>query len=161
MHLLWHVSCSQTHTYIEYRVVSGDFRTVDPPPPLHPASVSSPPHQRRGGTLHTRRAMRGWGVNISEDARHWIGLLQYNLSMPQTIEEWNTKSPRSSSFWVPRNLSHHMDRQARTLYAVLVTSRELEANTAVVAGGRSCKDDRKQNTLAILPQTVGVGVRNV
>jgi hypothetical protein len=24
--------------------------------------------------------VRGWGVNISEDARHWIGLLQYNPS---------------------------------------------------------------------------------
>jgi hypothetical protein len=33
----------------------------------------------RGG-VHTRRAVRGWGVNISEDARHWIGLLQYNPS---------------------------------------------------------------------------------
>jgi hypothetical protein len=32
--------------------VSGVHRTIDPPPPLHPA----------------------------EDARHWIGLLQYNLS---------------------------------------------------------------------------------
>jgi hypothetical protein len=29
-------------TYIEYRAVSGIFRTVDPPPPLHPASVPSP-----------------------------------------------------------------------------------------------------------------------
>ncbi len=24
--------------------------------------------------------MKGWGVNSSEDARHWIGLLQYNPS---------------------------------------------------------------------------------
>jgi hypothetical protein len=23
--------------------------------------------------------VRGWGVNILEDARHWIDLLQYNL----------------------------------------------------------------------------------
>jgi hypothetical protein len=29
-------------TYIEYRAVSGVFRTIDSPPPLHPASVSSP-----------------------------------------------------------------------------------------------------------------------
>jgi hypothetical protein len=28
--------------YIEYRAVSGIFRTIEPPPPLHPASVSSP-----------------------------------------------------------------------------------------------------------------------
>jgi hypothetical protein len=48
--------------YIVYRAVSGVFRSIDPPPPLHPASVSSP------------------RTNISEDARHWIGLLQYNPS---------------------------------------------------------------------------------
>ncbi len=49
-------------TYKEYRAVTGVFRTFDPAPPLHPASVSSP------------------RKNSSEDARHWIGLLQYNLS---------------------------------------------------------------------------------
>ncbi len=41
-------------TYVEYRAVSGVFRTIDRPPPLQPASVSSP---RRG--VHTRRAVRG------------------------------------------------------------------------------------------------------
>ncbi len=51
----------------------GVFRTTDPPPPLHPASVSSPSTKGGGG-------VRGWGVNISEDARNWIGLLQYNPS---------------------------------------------------------------------------------
>ncbi len=34
-------------TYIEYRAVSGVFRTIDPPPPIHPASVSFPRHTRR------------------------------------------------------------------------------------------------------------------
>jgi hypothetical protein len=53
-----------------------------PTPPLHPASVSSPPHQRRGGT-DARRAVRG--VNILEDARHRIGLLQYNLSTARPV----------------------------------------------------------------------------
>jgi hypothetical protein len=70
---------SRTHkvlTYIEYRAVSGVFRTINPPPPLHPASVSSP--RTKGEGVHTRWAVRGWRVNISEDARHWIGLLQYN-----------------------------------------------------------------------------------
>jgi len=31
-------------------------------------------------SAQTRQGVRGWGVNISEDARHWIGLLQYNPS---------------------------------------------------------------------------------
>ncbi len=63
-------------TYIEYRAVSGVFGTIDPHPPLHPASVSSL-HTKGGGyTLAGRWG--GGGVNISEDARHWIGLLQSN-----------------------------------------------------------------------------------
>jgi hypothetical protein len=33
--------------YIEYRAVFGVFRTIDPPPPFHPASVSSP--RTKGG----------------------------------------------------------------------------------------------------------------
>ncbi len=70
-------------TYIEYRAVSGVFRTIDPPPPLHLASVSSPRTKGRG--VHTRQAVRGWGVNISEAARHWIGLLQYNPSTERGI----------------------------------------------------------------------------
>jgi hypothetical protein len=47
-------------TYVEYRAVSGVFQNIGPPPPLS----------------HTRRAVRGVGVNILEDARarHWIGL---------------------------------------------------------------------------------------
>jgi hypothetical protein len=35
----------------------------------------------KGGEVHNRQAVRGWGgVNILEDARHWIGLLQFNPS---------------------------------------------------------------------------------
>jgi hypothetical protein len=72
--------CHKVLTYIEYSAVSGVFRTIDPLPPLHPASVSSP--RTKGGVLggggtHSP-AGEGVGVNISEDARHWIGLLQYN-----------------------------------------------------------------------------------
>ncbi len=65
-------------------------------------------------------------------------------------EAYPERIERSSSFWPPRNLSHHMDRQARTGDIVLVKSREMtgrEPNTAVVAEGRRCKDDRKQNTV--------------
>ncbi len=66
-------------TYKEYRAVSGIFRNRNYwPPPRSTQRVCPLPHQRRG--VHTRRAVRGWGVNISEDARHWIGLLQYNPS---------------------------------------------------------------------------------
>jgi hypothetical protein len=73
---------------MEYRAVSGVFRTIDPPPPLHPASVSSP--RTKEGGVHTRRAVRGWGVNISEDARHGIGLLQYNTSTLPSLRSPNT-----------------------------------------------------------------------
>ncbi len=38
-------------TYIEYRAVSGVFRTIDPPPPLHPASGSS--LRTKGGGTHS------------------------------------------------------------------------------------------------------------
>jgi hypothetical protein len=37
------------------------------------------------------------------------------------VEELNTESPHWSSFWLPQNLSNHMDRQARTGDTVLVT----------------------------------------
>ncbi len=50
-----------------------------------------------------------------------------------------------------------MDRQARTGDTVLVKSRDMtgwKPNTAVVAGGRRGKDDRKQNALAPLALTL-------
>jgi hypothetical protein len=74
----WH----KVLTYVEYRAVSGVLQNIDLPSPLHPASVSSPAPKG----VHTRRAVRGWGVNILEDARHWIGLLQYNPSTMIDIE---------------------------------------------------------------------------
>ncbi len=66
----------------EYEIgaVSGVFQNIDPPPPSHPASVSSPRTKGGGYTLAGRWG-GGGGVNILEDARHWIGLLQFNLSM--------------------------------------------------------------------------------
>jgi hypothetical protein len=63
-----------------------------PPPPLHPASVSSPPTKGGGWGVHTRRAVRGWGVNILEDARHWIGPLQYNLSTGRPLHPLPSKT---------------------------------------------------------------------
>jgi hypothetical protein len=68
------------HMYIEYRAVSGVFQHIDPPHPLSTQRVCPPPAPKAGGGVHTRREVRGWGVNILEDARHWIGLLQYNPS---------------------------------------------------------------------------------
>jgi hypothetical protein len=43
--------------YVEYRAVSGVFKNIeniDPPPPLHPASVSSPRTKGGGYTLAGR-----------------------------------------------------------------------------------------------------------
>ncbi len=52
-------------------------KILTPHPPLLPVSVSSP--RTKGGEGGTR-SQGGEGVNISEDARHRIGLLQYNPS---------------------------------------------------------------------------------
>jgi hypothetical protein len=79
--LLWH----KVFTYVKYRAVSGVFQNIeniDPPPPLHPASVSSP--RTKGGGVH--RAVRGVGVNILEDARHRIGLLQYSIISLRSLD---------------------------------------------------------------------------
>jgi hypothetical protein len=46
-------------TYIEYRAVSGVFQNNDPPPPFHPANVSSPRTKSGGYTL---QGVRGVGV---------------------------------------------------------------------------------------------------
>jgi hypothetical protein len=81
--MTWFINPRSTYIY-RVQTESGVFRTIDPPPPLHPASVSSP--RIKGGGVHTRRAVRGWGVKISEDARHWIGLLQYNSSTYKPIQ---------------------------------------------------------------------------
>jgi hypothetical protein len=58
-------------TSVEYRAVSGVFQNIDPPPPLHPASVSSP------RTKGTRRAVRGWGSIFSKTPD--IGLVSYSI----------------------------------------------------------------------------------
>jgi hypothetical protein len=40
-------------TYVEYRAVSGVFQFIDPPPTLHPASVSSPAPKAGGWGTHS------------------------------------------------------------------------------------------------------------
>ncbi len=69
------VTFSPQSTYI-YRVQSRVWRLPNywTPIPSPPSECALPPH-------HTRRAVRGWGVNISEDDRHWIGLLQYKIGV--------------------------------------------------------------------------------
>jgi hypothetical protein len=59
-------------TYEEYIAVSGVFQNIDPPTPSPTSECFLNPHQRRGGT-HSPGS-EGVGVNILEDASHWIGL---------------------------------------------------------------------------------------
>ena len=65
-------------TYEEYRAVSGVFQNIDPPPPSPPSEcvISS----TQGGGYTFAGWWGRWGVNILEDARHKIGLLQYTTS---------------------------------------------------------------------------------
>jgi hypothetical protein len=71
-------------TYI-YRVQSSVWRLPNywPLTPSPPKRVILPLHRRRGGGTHSPGG-EGVGGNISEDARHWIGLLQYNPSTGYT-----------------------------------------------------------------------------
>ncbi len=71
-------------TYIEYRAVSGVFR---------PGGGRT---HSLGGQYFGRRQTHSLEVNISEDARHWIGLLQYNPSMGT--------SHRDRGDWLPHRV---------------------------------------------------------
>ncbi len=62
------------------------------------------------------------------------------------------KKPTFVSFWFPRNLSNHMDRQARTRDTVLVKSRKNDRkkpSIAVAAGGGGLLDDLNTVCLTI------------
>ncbi len=61
-------------TYI-YRVQSSVWRLPNYWPPT-PSPPSECVPRTKGGGIHTRRVVRGWGVNISEDA---IGLASYSI----------------------------------------------------------------------------------
>jgi hypothetical protein len=71
-------------------------------------------------------------------------------------EDWILRGPLWSSFWVPRNLSHHtcMIGPARTVDTVLVTIREMTGRTQTLpwwrGGGEGVKTTENKNTLAPL-----------
>ncbi len=64
--------------------MSGVFQNIYPPTPLSTQRVCPPPEPKAlggggGGGTHSPDG-EGGEVNILEDARYRIGLLQYNLS---------------------------------------------------------------------------------
>ncbi len=65
--------------YLWGNPISLVFQNIDPPSPSPPGECVLPPQQRR--RVHTRRAERGMGggVNILEDERNRIALLQLNM----------------------------------------------------------------------------------
>jgi hypothetical protein len=54
------------------------------------------------------------------------------LTLEQRGLNTTVRGPRSSSFWVSQNLSHHMDRQASIGDTVFVKSREMTGRTQTV-----------------------------
>ncbi len=102
-------TCPIPTKYLHNRIQSSVWRLPNywPPTPSPPSECVLPPHQRRG--VHSRRAVRGGGgVNGSEDARHWIGLLQYNPS---------TLIPLFESFCLPHQTTPRERRVgARFMY---------------------------------------------
>ncbi len=67
--------------YVEYRAVSGVFQNIDPPSPLHPATVSSPRTKGGGYTLAGRWGGRGSIFWKTPD----IGLASYSTYNLSTV----------------------------------------------------------------------------
>ncbi len=83
--LLYSLAAAQWPTKYTYicRVQSSVWHLSKywPPTPSPPCECVLPPHQRRGGTHSPGGEEVGGHIfNVLEDARHWIGLLQYNPS---------------------------------------------------------------------------------
>jgi hypothetical protein len=55
------------------------------PPPHSTQRVCPPPQPKAGGGGTHSPGGEGGGVNILEDARHWIGLFHYNPSTVTTL----------------------------------------------------------------------------
>ncbi len=72
--------------------------------------------------------------------QHPYFLLEFGLSLVNIFfwtffvsrEDYILRGPRSSSFWLPRNLSHYIIRQARTCDTMLAKSREITGRTRLV-----------------------------
>ncbi len=94
--LLKNLPVKARSTYI-YRVQSSVWRLPNywPSTPSPPSECVLPPRQRRG-VYTLARGWGGGGVNILQDARHWIGLLQYNPSTSKC-----TWRHRCLSVWGP------------------------------------------------------------
>ncbi len=91
-----------------------------------------------------------WGSEKSV-VRHWNGgetvLGVANELLMCDREDWILRGPWSSSFWIPRNLSDHMIRQA-SIGNTIERWQGGPKHCRGGWGGRRGKDDRKQNTLA-------------
>jgi hypothetical protein len=68
--------------------------------------------------------MRGVGVNILEDARHWIGLLQYNLSTPLPLDPYYHTFPHLTPPHISAPLSSIPWSRNRTKGRILAICQE-------------------------------------
>ncbi len=89
-HLIWRLvrTGHKVLTYIEYKAVSGVFRTIEPPPLLHPVSVSSP----APGGGYTLAGRWGGGGSIFQKTPD-IGLASYSI-IPLRYRSYIGRSPR-------------------------------------------------------------------
>ncbi len=89
-------------TYIEYRAVSGVFRTTDPPPPLHPASVSSP--RTKGGGYTIAGRWRGGGLIFRKTSD--IGLASYSRIPLRPLRKPRIKGRPRKKVWSRWDVAH-------------------------------------------------------
>ncbi len=78
---------------------------------------------------------------------HRINAVRNSKTTVYVREDWILRDPQSSSFRVPRNLSYHMDRKARTGDTALVRSREMTGRSQTLPcwqGGEGVKTTENQ-----------------
>ncbi len=109
---MWEVRAQSTYLYrdIEYRAVSGVFRNIDPQPPLHPAIVSSPRTQRRGGG-YTFSGRWGGGGSIFRKTPD-IGLASYSI-IPLRVRGHQGAEKGEKGDWGKRRKSEKEERRWR------------------------------------------------